>query len=168
MTIEPWLICGIRANEAVSLTVTADGKLPEPLPDLKIKSAEREVVIPCSNNTWITKLEAGDYIVYMPAPGGNWFATLAFKLSSPATIVRYSKELQAWTAATGTSDPKNPWPPPLAGGSDPALLANGTWLSNTLTEMNSQVAITIARDSSGTSQHVSPAASAAPSRSRGS
>jgi hypothetical protein len=154
MKIEPKIIFGIRTSGAVTLTITAEGQLPQQLPDLWIKTSEKECTVPCSNKTWVTPLGVGDYIVYMPAPGESWFdGRLTFELSAPAMIVSYintdtAKKLQAWTVAAGTAvtvgmaDSKNPWPPPLASNVDPAPLADPVWLGSTLATMAEQVTIT--------------------------
>lgn len=146
MTTATRLIFGIRTSGTVSLSVTANGQLPQQPPDLRIKTSEKDIAVPYSNNTWVTTLDAGDYIAYMPAPGDSWFdAPLTFTLSAAATLVSYTgtpKVLQTWTATSVTiSDSKNPWPPPLASNVDTALLANSAWLSSTLTTMMAQVTI---------------------------
>ena len=145
MATQTKLIFGIRTSEPVSLTLTADAPLSRKPPDLLIKTSKQEIAIPYSNNAWVTTLDAGDHIAYMPAPGDSWFETpLTFTLSTPATIVSCkgaAKEPLAWTATVGTaSDPKDPWPPPLDS-NDPAPLANPAWLGSTLTTMKSQVSL---------------------------
>jgi len=146
MKIEPKFIFGIRTSGAVTLTITAEGQLPQQPPDLRIQTSEKECTASCSNKTWIATLGVGDHIAYMPAPGESWFdGRLTFELSAPATIVSYNtaEVLLAWTHTTGTlSDSKNPWPPPLASNVDTALLADSAWLSSTLATMAGQVTIT--------------------------
>ena len=146
MKIETRLIFGIRTSGDVSLSVTADGPLPPQAPDLRIKTSEQDIAIRCNNSAWVVTLGAGDHIAYMPAQGDSWFsARLTFSLSAPATIISYTgttRVLRTWTATAGaTSDPKDPWPPPLDSNVDIASLADSTWLSSTLTTMKAQVAI---------------------------
>lgn len=138
------LIFGIRTTEAVSLIITAEGLLPQQPPDLRIKTSEQDVPIPCRNNTWTATLAAGDHVAYMPAAGDSWFnAPLTFTLSAQATIVgreNTSGQLLTWNATAGAADdPKNPWPPPLDVHVDAASLTDSTWLHSTLATMNPEV-----------------------------
>ena len=134
------LIFGVRTGGTVSLSVTAQGQLPDQPPSLMIKSDAKETTVSCSNNTWTATLDAGDHVVYMPAPGDSWFEdSLSFALSTPVTIVSLSSSQspQAWTAATGTvgaspNDAKNPLPPP-GDKSFPPL--DATWLTSMLVQM---------------------------------
>jgi len=147
MKTDPRFIFGIRTNEAVSLSITADGPLPQQPPDLRIKTSEQDITIPCSSNAWCATLDAGDYIAYVLAPDDSRFdVRLTFTLSTPATIVSSTgtgttKVLRTWTATGGTNDSKNPWPPPLDGNADITSLPNSTWLSSTLTAMMAEVSI---------------------------
>jgi len=143
MTNQIKMLFGIRTSEPVSLSITADGPLPQQPPDLRIKTSEQEIAIPYSDNAWVTTLGAGDHIAYMLAPGDSWFdARLTFSLGAPATIVSCTgaaSALLTWTATAGVAgDPKNPWPPPLDGNAT-APLARSAWLGSTLTTMSSQV-----------------------------
>ena len=141
------MIFGIRTTGTVSLVVTADGQLPQPPPDLQIKSSEQDITIPCNKNTWAATLGAGDYVAYMPAPGDSWFsAPLAFTLSAPATIVSredISGPLLTWNATAGAAadDPKNPWPPPLSVNADTVPSTDVTWLNSTLVTMSPEVSV---------------------------
>jgi hypothetical protein len=139
------LIFGIRTTGTVSLSVTAQGQLPDQPPSLMIKSEARETPetpVSCSNNTWTTTLAAGDYVVYIPASGDSWFKnSLSFALSAPVTIVSLSSSQspQAWTATMGTIgaspfDAKNPLPPPDDASVPPP---DATWLTSTLGQMTS-------------------------------
>jgi len=134
------LIFGIRTSEPLTLSVTTSGPLPQQPPDLRLKTQGQDTAILCSNNTWVAPLEAGDHIVYMPAPGDSWIdAQLEFTLSAPATIVGSdgaSGTLKTWTAATGASDPKNPGPPPS---SSAVPLPGSTWIGCTIAAMSTQV-----------------------------
>jgi hypothetical protein len=139
------LLFGVRTSGTIALTVTARGPLlPQP-PDLRIRTSGDDIAIRCNNNTWVATLDAGDHVVYMPAPGDRWFdAPLTFTLSAPAIIVAPENRsgggpLVSWTATTGTSDPKDPLPPPLTGSPEAALLAESTWLRSTLTTHGAQV-----------------------------
>ncbi len=170
MKTQTRLIFGIRTSGTVSLSVTAEGQLPQQPPDLRIKTSERDIAIPCSNRTWLTTLDAGDHIAHLPAPGDSWFeAQLRFTLSAPATIVGYSgtaEKLLTWTTAAGVAndlanDPKNPWPPPLEGNADAGLLADSEWLRSTLTTMKAQIAI-----ERSAPPPVPPASAAEPGRTR--
>jgi hypothetical protein len=139
------LLFGIRTTGTVSLSITANGPLPSQPPDLRIKTSEQDIGIACSNNTWVASLDAGDHIVYMPASGDCWFeAPLAFTVSAPATLIAPANPsgapLVSWAGTAGTtSDPKNPWPPPLVGNLDAALLAESTWLCNALMTVDAQI-----------------------------
>lgn len=142
------LLFGVRTTGTISLTLTASGQLPPQVPDLRICTSGKDVAIPCSNGTWIATLDAGDHVVHLPAPSDDSLdGPLTFTLSAPATIVaapdRSGAPLVSWTTATGTasSDPKNPWPPPVASALDLALLADSTWLGSALTTQGSQVSI---------------------------
>jgi hypothetical protein len=138
------LIFGLRTSGPLSLSVTADGPFPEPPPDLRIRTSGQEIAIPCDNNTWVTTLTPGDHVAYLTVSDERWFENLfTFTLSASAAIVTYDKKARAlviWTGKAGNaSDPKNPWPPPLAATIDPATLGDLTWLSGTLTTLNAQV-----------------------------
>jgi hypothetical protein len=134
------LLFGIRTVGTVSLSVTAQGQLPNQPPFLMIKSDAQERAVSCSNNTWTAKLDAGDYVVYMPASGDSWFEnSVSFATSAPVTIISLSSSQspQAWTATTGTigaspNDAKNPLPPPSQASLPPL---DATWLTSTLVEM---------------------------------
>jgi hypothetical protein len=146
MKIDTRLMFGIRTSGSVSLLVTVDGQLPAQPPDLVISTrGQNDVVISCTNNTWAATLGDGEHVVRMPAPGNSWFEDpVTFSLSAPATIVipgdTASSPLVTWTATAGAaSDPKNPWPPPLAGMLDAGLLADPTWFGDTLTTLREQV-----------------------------
>jgi hypothetical protein len=139
------LLFGVRTSGTVSLTVTASGNLPAHPPDLCIRTSENDIAILCSNKTWVATLNAGDHVVHMPAPDDRWFdGPLSFTLSAPAIIVAPKNRsgggpLVSWTATTGTSDPKDPLPPPLTASPEAALLAESTWLRSTLTTHGAQV-----------------------------
>ena len=134
------LIFGIRTGGTVSLSVTAQGQLPDQPPSLMIKSEAQETPVSCSNNIW------ADYVVYMPAPGDSWFKnSLSFAFSAPVTIVSLSSSQapQAWTATTGTvgasaDDAKNPLPPPTDNVEIVPLL-DAPWLTSTLVQMTQSV-----------------------------
>ena len=134
------LIFGIRTSEPLTLSVTTSGPLPPQPPDLRLKTQGQDTTISCSNGAWVAPLEAGDHVVYMPAPGDHWIdARLEFTLSAPATIIgrdRASGTLKTWTAATGASDPKNPGPPPI---SSAVPLPGSTWIGCTIAAMSTQV-----------------------------
>jgi len=135
------LLFGIRTSEPLTLSVTASGPLPPQPPDLQLKTQGQDTTIDCNNGTWVAPLEAGDHVVYMPAPGDGWIdARLEFTLSAPATIVSSdgaSGTLKTWTAATGASDPKNPGPPPIS--SAVPLPPDSTWIGRTIVAMSTQV-----------------------------
>lgn len=138
------LLFGIRTSATVSLVVTANGTLPSQPPDLQISSAAGDLAIPCNGSTWTATLEPGEYAIRMPAPGDRWFeAPLTFTLSAPATIITAAEvsndALTVCTAATGDArDPKNPWPPPLAGS---VALAESTWLATTLSGWSASISV---------------------------
>jgi hypothetical protein len=140
------LLFGVRTTGTVSLTITASGQLPPQVPDLCIRASGQDIAISCSNNTWGATLDAGDHIVHLPAPNDDSLdVRLTFTLSAPATIVGPANSsgapLVSWTATTGTSDPKDPLPPPATGSLDIALLADSTWLRSTLTTYDLQAFI---------------------------
>lgn len=141
------LLFGVRTTGTVSLTITASGQLPPQVPDLCIRASGQDIAIPCSNNTWVATLDAGDHIVHLPAPNDDSLdGPLTFTLTAPATIVTPANPsgapLVSWTATTGTSsDPKDPLPPPATSSLDIALLADSTWLSSTLTTYDVQASI---------------------------
>ena len=133
------MIFGVRTSETLCLSIIANGQLPPQPPDLRIKTTGQDAAIACSNGIWVATLEAGDHIVYMPASGDSWVdAPLAIALSPSATIVSCGAvgTPLAWTAATATSDPKNPGPPPSVSA---VPLTNSPWLGSTLTMMSPQV-----------------------------
>lgn len=134
------LIFGIRTSKALTLSVTTNGKLPEQPPDMRLKTQEQDIAIPCSNGSWCATMEAGDHVVYMPAPGDSWVdAQLELTLSAPATFVGsdgVNSTLKTWTAATGAVDPKNPGPPPLSGA---VPLPGSTWIGCTIVAMSAEV-----------------------------
>ena len=134
------LLFGIRTGGTVSLSVTAQGQLPDQPPFLMVKSDAQEIAVSCNNNTWTATLDAGDYVVYMPASGDSWFKnSVSFALSAPVTIISLSSSQspQAWTATTGTvgaspNDAKNPLPPPSKESVSPL---DAMWLTSTLLQM---------------------------------
>lgn len=141
------LLFGVRTTGTVSLTITASGELPPQVPDLRICTSGQHVAIPCSNSTWVAILDAGDYVVHLPAPSDDSLdGPLSFTLSTPATIVAAANSsgapLVSWTATIGTSsDPKNPLPPPATGSLDIAQLSDSTWLVSRLTTASAQAIV---------------------------
>lgn len=138
------LIFGLRTSEPLTLSVTATGPFPEPPPDLRISTNGQEIAVPCNNNTWVTNLAPGDQVASLTVSDDRWFdVPFAFELSALATIITYDPTRRPpviWNGKAGNaSDPKNPWPPPLAATIDPATLGDLTWLSGTLTTLNAQV-----------------------------
>jgi hypothetical protein len=134
--------------------VTVVGQISEAPPDLLITTrGQNEVAIPYRDNRWTETLLAGDHVVRLPAP-----ATCRFKdavrfdlkdpdrldLSAHATIIvpgdTATLPLVTWTAAGGSSDPKNPWPPPLVSQLDAEPLGDSAWLHGTLTTLRADVA----------------------------
>lgn len=136
------LLFGIRASGDVTLTVTATGALPIKLPDLRIKTAGQDVAFSFSSRTCVANLVAGDSIVYVPGQGDDCLlAPLTFTLSAPATIITAASADESpisWTATTGASDVKNPWPPPDSAQTTP--LADAGWIGSTLGTMGAQAA----------------------------
>ncbi|HEU4727529.1 MAG TPA: hypothetical protein VFT22_06565 [Kofleriaceae bacterium] len=138
------LIFGLRTSEPLTLSVTATGPFPEPPPDLRVSTNGQEIAVPCNNNAWVANLAPGDQVAYLAVSDVRWFdVPFAFELSALATIVTYDQTRQPpviWNGKGGNaSDPKNPWPPPLAATIDPATIGDLTWLSGTLTTLNAQV-----------------------------
>lgn len=141
------LLFGVRTTGTISLTITASVQLPSQVPDLCIRTTGHNVAIPCANGAWIATLEAGDHVIHLPAPkDGSLDSPFTLALSTPATIVASTNlsgtPLMSWTAETAAStDPKNPWPPPLTGSPDAASLADSTWLRSTLTSLGAQLSV---------------------------
>jgi hypothetical protein len=116
-----------------------------------VRTSGQETAIPCCNNSWVATLDAGDHVVHLPAPSdrsldGSLDAplTLTLTLSAPVILVAPANSsgtpLVSWTATiVANSDPKDPLPPPLTSGLDASLLADPTWLFDTLTSQVAQV-----------------------------
>jgi hypothetical protein len=140
--IDMQLLFGIRASGNVTLTVTATGDLSTQPPDLRIKTAVKDIAIEFSNGTWVASVAAGDSIVYVPDQGDSCVvAPLAFTLSAPVTIIAVAsadKSLISWTAKTGATigatDVKDPWPPPGSAQTTPLADPAG-WIGSTLRTM---------------------------------
>lgn len=141
------LLFGVRTTGTVSLTITASGQLPPEVPDLRICTSGKDIAIPCSNNGWIATLEAGDHVVHLPATSDKSLdGPLTIALGAPATLVAWetpdSALLVSWTFAIGaSSDPKNPWPPPVSASPAATALAESTWLIDTLTTQRTKVLV---------------------------
>jgi hypothetical protein len=96
----------------------------------------------------VATLDPGDHIVRLsmpaPEPPNATEVPLTLTFSAPAILVGpkdpSGTPLVTWTTMTSAtgSDPKNPLPPPETDALDVSLLADSTWLRNTLTIQGAQ------------------------------
>lgn len=142
------LLCGVRVQDTVHLSLTADALPPGSPPTLTIHSqqASSPRAVPYAGSSWTVVLDKGDHVLYLPVTQAGWFdGALSCQFSAPVTLVvpdsPSSSSLKTWTSNVGiTSDPKNPWPPPHAN----ALSGDGLtppWLRELLTSLSDRIAV---------------------------
>lgn len=138
------IIFGLRLSAPAVLVVTGSPK--DPAPALRVLHGAGDALVPyaAANKGWQTKLEEGDHLVRIDCDDAQDFdGGLAVTLQGPPAIFisqSPDRKLVAWTATGAGSDPKDPWPPPVA-----ATETTAAWFKDALAR-SGPVVLSVWRD----------------------
>jgi hypothetical protein len=127
------VVFAMRLSVTTQLSLEpSDSPNDPPSPLVIAKDGEsKDWTIEFEEGEWKTDLYAGDYVIHLPLPEGDWFGgTVTISTTEQVEmIVHHDSTTTAWgtnsSVIGGGDDPKDPWPPPTGQTYTPS---NATWM----------------------------------------
>ena len=139
-TIVTYFICGFRVSTPTTLAIAVRTDhvppipAPDPLPSLRLMSkghAEGPPIAGKDGGWKIPELAAGDHVLRIDHEELATWPGVALAVTSGAAVTLVTEavpgEVVGWQATSAKSDPKDPWPPPIAAKPVP----NSDWFKTT-------------------------------------